>query len=231
MNYLKVYNNIIFYRKNNQLCDEYTECHHIIPRSLGGNNNDENLVNLSAKEHFVCHLLLTKIYKNDFLSYKKMIKAFMMMRCSTKTQKHYISSKIYAKLKNEFSKIQSESQSGIGNSQYNTKWINNNGIIKKICKDKLDFYLSNGWKIGKVDKEERKKIKNLAKRKHNERKIINKFNKMKEYTEYYNVYKTYGFEEVVKQFNYPYTKQNLVQGFATFVEDFIPQNGKKRKIV
>ena len=231
MNYLKVYNNIIFYRKKNRLCDEYTECHHIIPRSLGGNNNDENLVNLSAKEHFVCHLLLTKIYKNDFLSYKKMIKAFMMMRCSTKTQKHYISSKIYAKLKNEFSKIQSESQSGIGNSQYNTKWINNNGIIKKICKDKLDFYLSNGWKIGKVDKEERKKIKNLAKRKHNERKIINKFNKMKEYTEYYNVYKTYGFEEVVKQFNYPYTKQNLVQGFATFVEDFIPQNGKKRKIV
>ena len=231
MNYLKVYNNIIFYRKNNQLCDEYTECHHIIPRSLGGNNNDENLVNLSAKEHFVCHLLLTKIYKNDFLSYKKMIKAFMMMRCSTKTQKRYISSKIYAKLKNEFSKIQSESQSGIGNSQYNTKWINNNGIIKKICKDKLDFYLSNGWKIGKVDKEERKKIKKLAKRKHNERKIINKFNKMKEYTEYYNVYKTYGFEEVVKQFNYPYTKQNLVQGFATFVEDFIPQNGKKRKIV
>lgn len=231
MNYLKVYNNIIFYRKNNQLCDEYKECHHIIPRSLGGNNNDENLVNLSAKEHFVCHLLLTKIYKNDLLSYKKMIKAFMMMRCSTKTQKRYISSKIYAKLKNEFSKIQSESQSGIGNSQYNTKWINNNGIIKKICKDKLDFYLSNGWKIGKVDKEERKKIKNLAKRKHNERKIINRFNKMKEYTEYYNVYKTYGFEEVVKQFNYPYTKQNLVQGFATFVEDFIPQNGKKRKIV
>ena len=54
---------------------------------------------------------------------------------------------------------------------------------------------------------------------------------MKEYTEYYNVYKTYGFEEVVKQFNYPYTKQNLVQGFATFAEDFIPQNGKKRKIV
>lgn len=35
MNYLKVYNNIILYRKNNQLYDEYTECHHIIPRSLG----------------------------------------------------------------------------------------------------------------------------------------------------------------------------------------------------
>lgn len=38
----------------------YTELHHIIPRSLGGTNRSENLVRLTAKEHFVCHLLLIK---------------------------------------------------------------------------------------------------------------------------------------------------------------------------
>lgn len=39
----------------------YTEKHHIIPKSLGGGNSKSNLVTLTAKEHFVCHLLLTKM--------------------------------------------------------------------------------------------------------------------------------------------------------------------------
>lgn len=39
----------------------YAEKHHIIPRSLGGNDSVENLVRLTAKEHFICHLLLTKM--------------------------------------------------------------------------------------------------------------------------------------------------------------------------
>ena len=39
----------------------YTERHHIIPRSLGGQDAIENLVSLTAREHFICHLLLSKI--------------------------------------------------------------------------------------------------------------------------------------------------------------------------
>ena len=39
----------------------YTERHHIIPRSLGGQDTIENLVSLTAREHFICHLLLVKI--------------------------------------------------------------------------------------------------------------------------------------------------------------------------
>lgn len=40
---------------------EYTEIHHIIPKSLGGTNSNSNLVTLTAREHFICHLLLTKM--------------------------------------------------------------------------------------------------------------------------------------------------------------------------
>ena len=40
---------------------KYYEKHHIVPKSLGGDNSKSNLVYLSAKEHFVCHLLLTKM--------------------------------------------------------------------------------------------------------------------------------------------------------------------------
>jgi hypothetical protein len=39
----------------------YTEKHHIIPKSLGGSNEENNLVNLTAKEHYICHLLLIKM--------------------------------------------------------------------------------------------------------------------------------------------------------------------------
>jgi hypothetical protein len=40
--------------------EEYYEKHHIVPRSLGGTNDPKNLVLLTGREHFICHLLLTK---------------------------------------------------------------------------------------------------------------------------------------------------------------------------
>ena len=41
--------------------DTYSEIHHIIPKSLSGNDTKLNLVKLTAREHFVCHWLLTKM--------------------------------------------------------------------------------------------------------------------------------------------------------------------------
>lgn len=45
----------------------YSERHHIIPKCMGGKSNSENLVYLSAREHFVCHLLLIKCVHRDFV--------------------------------------------------------------------------------------------------------------------------------------------------------------------
>ena len=39
----------------------YAERHHILPTCLGGSDEKSNIVKLSAKEHFVCHRLLTKM--------------------------------------------------------------------------------------------------------------------------------------------------------------------------
>lgn len=44
---------------------DYTELHHILPKSLGGSNKRENLVRLSARQHFVAHLLLTKMVDGE----------------------------------------------------------------------------------------------------------------------------------------------------------------------
>ena len=38
----------------------YTEVHHIIPRSMGGDNSESNLVKLSYRQHFIAHKLLVR---------------------------------------------------------------------------------------------------------------------------------------------------------------------------
>lgn len=58
--YTKWYFEIINNRKVYKLQSSY-EVHHIIPKSLRGSNTKFNLVRLSYREHFICHLLLTKM--------------------------------------------------------------------------------------------------------------------------------------------------------------------------
>lgn len=64
MNYKRIYKNLIKKRRSEPLpYDVYGEKHHIIPVSLGGNNSKKNLIRLSAREHYIAHLLLFKIFK------------------------------------------------------------------------------------------------------------------------------------------------------------------------
>lgn len=68
MDYQKVYNALISFRKSNPLKKSkklYTESHHIVPRCLGGLDKPENLVRLTAREHFVAHRLLSKIHTTN----------------------------------------------------------------------------------------------------------------------------------------------------------------------
>lgn len=59
MNYEKIYNKLVESRKERILFDgENYEKHHIIPKSLGGDDSKENVVFLTYKEHFLAHKLL-----------------------------------------------------------------------------------------------------------------------------------------------------------------------------
>lgn len=40
----------------------YSERHHVVPRCMGGADNPGNVVRLTAREHYVAHQLLAKIY-------------------------------------------------------------------------------------------------------------------------------------------------------------------------
>lgn len=43
----------------------YCETHHIIPKSLGGSDHPENLVELTYREHFLAHWLLAGMFQGD----------------------------------------------------------------------------------------------------------------------------------------------------------------------
>ena len=74
--YTRWYYTIINRAQTRQL-NCYTERHHIVPKSLGGSNESSNLVSLTAREHFVCHMLLTKMVSG--IQRQKMVHAWWAM--------------------------------------------------------------------------------------------------------------------------------------------------------
>ena len=106
--YTKWYNNIVHRAKTSDRVktpEQYYESHHIIPKSLGGNNSKHNLVLLTAKEHYICHLLLPKMCA-DSKCKAKMVYAYI---CLSKQINQYrgpyaYTSRLYEQFKSFYSK-------------------------------------------------------------------------------------------------------------------------------
>lgn len=63
MDYARIYREFISDRMAKQPeAPTYFERHHILPRSLGGGNEPENLIKLTAEDHIHAHILLAKIH-------------------------------------------------------------------------------------------------------------------------------------------------------------------------
>lgn len=85
----------------------YYELHHIVPRSLGGDNTKKNLVLLTSKEHYICHLLLPKML--DGKNRVKMVYAFFRMKSD--------SARSYSRFRDSYAKL----TAGEGNPFYGMK--------------------------------------------------------------------------------------------------------------
>ena len=124
----------------------YYEEHHIIPKSLGGTNDKSNLVLLTAREHFIAHWILTKIYKGN----PKMICAFnsfcMSLNKDPSLSKNYehARQKVSNLMRTEYNPAKA-----YGENIKETTYVNNGKISKRIKKDDLEDYLSNGWQKGR----------------------------------------------------------------------------------
>jgi hypothetical protein len=113
--------NILIDKANNRTLPKvmYTETHHIVPRSFGGTDDKTNLVKLSAREHYVAHMLLWKMrFPSTFGS--KMAFAFGTFINKFKVTNHTykITSRVYATFKQEYSLLMSERMTGEGNNFY-----------------------------------------------------------------------------------------------------------------
>jgi len=100
-------------RARTRKLEGYTERHHVIPKSLNGTDDKANLVDLTAREHFICHWLLTKMYTGEAKS--KMIYALNGMKRNGKFTQRYetlVTSRVYENLKKEFSIVHSATMKG-----------------------------------------------------------------------------------------------------------------------
>lgn len=168
----------------------YTEKHHIIPKSLGGSNKKENLIKLSAREHYIVHLLLMKMCVNK-RDREKMAAAYQhMSKTRNSSTKQRYNSRLYDYHKKIRIKILTEQMSGSGNPMFgkthsentrrkisdarigvntNTpealekrrqKWLTNNPNYDPIAKKKASEKISKNFKV--IDPEGKEYIiKNL----------------------------------------------------------------------
>lgn len=112
MNYEKIYNQLItkarFEDRKKIKGGLYYEAHHIIPKCMGGEGkakdiNHPNIILLTAKEHYIAHLLLHTIYPDD----KKLRYALWAMINGMGTKRRYKSSaRIYESLRKKLTHSQ-----------------------------------------------------------------------------------------------------------------------------
>lgn len=119
--YSRLYHRIITSTQNRTITEGYKERHHIIPRSLGGTDSKSNLVEVTAREHFILHYLLTKFTEGS--DFRKMVNAFNMMAAGSKTKARYMNSRLYDANRKHISEIMRVNQTGAKNSQHGTMWI------------------------------------------------------------------------------------------------------------
>lgn len=159
--YTNWYYNIISNANKRERTDAYTENHHIVPKSLGGDNSLENLVRLTAREHFLCHYLLTKMTAGQHRI--KMCFAFNAFRRSSSNQERMLSSRQYELVRKLVSSARSEFLKGNTYNLGKKRGPISEETRRKISESKKGKSLSAEQKIkislatkGKVTSEETK---------------------------------------------------------------------------
>ena len=149
MDYQRHYD-LLIERAKQRTTDLYTERHHIVPRCLGGTDEQDNLVALTPEEHYVAHQLLIKIHPDN----KSLVYAAIMMipkSCSHSNR----SNKMYGWLRRKYQTV-CKQRVGAKNGSYGKPWYYNpeTGESKKY----IQGTQPEGWQKGRVmDKNSAKK--------------------------------------------------------------------------
>jgi len=129
----------------------YYENHHVLPKSIfleyeNLRRNKWNGVLLTAREHYICHVLLVKMVdnRNKF----KMINAFIRLSNGYLKHQQRYTSKLYEYFKQIFGEEQSKRMSGKSNPNYNKK--RSEEAIRKLKESLQQTYNSPGYKHPRI---------------------------------------------------------------------------------
>lgn len=123
--------------------ETYTERHHIIPKCMGGSDDQSNLVRLTAKEHFIAHRLLVKMTEGEL--HRKMVFALWRMTQDNKARnsRHKVTSSQYQNLKQlmavNMSEQTREHNQVNGKPEHLVAWVKENGPWNKGKKMPVEF--------------------------------------------------------------------------------------------
>lgn len=132
--YTNWYNNIITNAKSRNLHTRkqakkvlgYPERHHIIPKSLSGSDHKENLIFLTAKEHYICHLLLPKMTEGS--ARRSMCHALwnIVNQHRDYQHRHRVTSRMYESIKKTNAQALSMSNTGKPNLKLQGRVVDQN---------------------------------------------------------------------------------------------------------
>jgi len=148
---------------SNPTNEGYVENHHIIPRSMGG----EETVSLSARQHFICHWLLTKMVKKP-IDQARMDNAFAMMCFKDRYGYRYINSYAYSmcrekiapeigrrvglwnKGKPKSDEWKKNASAAMKGKHKGKKFCNKDGVTRRVPLEEYGQLLKEGWVPGRI---------------------------------------------------------------------------------
>lgn len=143
--YFRIIDSAIARGWNRKNTDIYLERHHYVPKSFGGSET----VYLTAKEHFICHLLLPKMVQSK----DKIKMSFALHRLINGNNKNYCKSSI---LYESIRKQNSEASSERSKRWWNSLTENERSIMRSGSKNSRYGIIIKGTetalKIGKANK-------------------------------------------------------------------------------
>ena len=110
--------------------DGYKERHHIIPECLGGETNKENLIDLTAQEHYEAHKLLAE-ENPDIWGLQTAWWNFCIRKASPDAPEIFITADEYAKARENHAKATSERFKG-----KDLFWLHTPEVVRKMSESR-----------------------------------------------------------------------------------------------
>lgn len=134
--YFNIINNVKLLQRNKQHPSHpnyiYLESHHIIPKCLGGNNDKSNLVLLTAREHFIVHILLLKMVNCKNHKFR-LLKSLLYFKGNNSKSSRIINSRLYEIYRKQYS------------IEMRNRYNKENDSIRR---NKISIAMKNIWKTG-----------------------------------------------------------------------------------